>query len=109
MLQILEDCIVLSRTLNMPCFRTDETVENNRKNLPTCDQASVVNTTVVYKWRSLRLLRHNKQLLFQEEKNTKKVLDLELSYVDSNIFHWWKKNFKISSNTVRSSIWNIQL
>ena len=93
----------------MPCFRRDETVENNRKNLPTCDQASVVNTTVVYKWRSLRLLRHNKQLLFQEEKNKKKVLDLELSYVDSNIFHWWKKIFKISSNTVRSSIWNIQL
>lgn len=73
MLQILEDCIVLSKTLNMPCFRTVETVENNRKNLLTCDQASVVNTTVVYKWRSLRLLRHNKQLLFQEEKRKKSV------------------------------------
>lgn len=51
MLQILENCIVLSKALNMPCLRTDETVENNRKNLLTCDQASVVNTTVVYKWR----------------------------------------------------------
>lgn len=102
MLQILEDCIVLSKTLHMPCFRTDETVENNRKNLPTCDQASVANTTVVYKWRSLRLLRYNEQLLFQADKKKKKVLDLELSYVHSNIFHWWKKNFKVSSNTVCS-------
>ena len=57
----------------MPCFRTDETVENNRKNLPTCDQASVVNTTVVYKWRSLRLLREGtiNNSCFKQKKEKK--------------------------------------